>query len=426
MNAILCFTARPTKIQRLAFEGIARALSNRSYRLYATGNAISLIGFWLQKVAVGWLTWELTESGTWLGIMAIADALPATVLAPFSGVMADRFERIRLIRLTQLAQTTQAATLAILAFTGHIDTHTLLGLVVLLGVIQAFAQPVRLSLVPSLVRVEDLPSAIAINSSLFNLARFIGPAIAGFLITAYGVAAAIAGATLCFFVFLLIMLRVEPMRNEVTPGSGDGIWSDILEGFRYAIAHPGVGPILLLIVATTMFSRSFFDLLPGFADRVFDRGADGLAMLVASVGVGALLSSVWLAGRGHTAGLTRIAVGVLLVVAAAEAVFATTENLPVAMLSLTVLGFATVTTSITCQTLLQNTVDGHVRGRVMGLYGMAMRAGPAVGALALGSLSERFGLQATVLASAFCCALAWLWAQTHWKQWATVLERNPT
>lgn len=413
-------------MRRLAFEGIARALSNRSYRLYSTGSAISLVGFWLQKVGVGWLTWQLTESGTWLGIMAMADALPATVLAPFSGVMADRFERIRLIRLTQLAQSLQAATLATLSFTGHIGTETLLGLVLVLGVIQAFAQPVRLSLVPSLVRIEELSSAVAINSSLFNLARFVGPAIAGVLITAYGVAASFAGATLCFIVFLVIMFRIEPLRNEVTPGSSRGIWSDVLEGFRYAAAHPGVGPILVLIVATTVFSRSFFDLLPAFADRVFDRGADGLAMLVASVGVGALVSSVWLAGRGHTAGLTRIGVNFLLVVAAAEAVFASTDRLPLAMVCMTVVGFATVATSITCQTLLQNTVDGHVRGRVMGLYGMAMRAGPAIGALALGALSERFGLQWTVFASAFCCGLAWLWAQARRKKWAVVLERNPT
>lgn len=413
-------------MRRLAFEGIVQALSNRSYRLYATGNAVSLVGFWLQKVAVGWLTWELTESGTWLGVMAVADALPATVLAPLSGVMADRFERIRLIRLTQLAQTLQAATLAFLSFTGKIGIETLLGLVLVLGVIQAFAQPVRLSLVPSLVRLEELSSAVAINSSLFNLARFIGPAIAGVLITAYGVAAAFAGATLCFVVFLTFMLRIEPLRNEVTPGAGRGIWNDVLEGLRYAGAHPGVGPILVLIVATTVFSRSFFDLLPAFADRVFDRGADGLAILVASVGVGALASSVWLAGRGATEGLTRIGVSFLLVVAVAESIFATTGRLPLAMVCLAFVGFSTVATSITCQTLLQNTVEGHVRGRVMGLYGMAMRAGPAVGALGLGALSERFGLQATVLGSACCCGLTWLWARARHKRWAVVLERNPT
>ena len=259
-------------MRRLAFEGIRRALSNRSYRLYAAGSSISLIGFWLQKVAVGWLTWELTQSGTWLGIVAIADALPATVLAPLSGVLADRFERIRLIRLTQFAQSTQAATLATLSYTGLLRIETLVALVIVLGVIQVFAQPVRLSLVPSLVRVEDLSSAVALNSSLFNLARFIGPAIAAFLITAFGVAASFAGAALCFFVFLIIMFRIEPLRNEVTTGRRGTIWSDVVEGLRYAAAHPGVRPILMLIIATTVFSRSFFDLLPAFADRVFERG----------------------------------------------------------------------------------------------------------------------------------------------------------
>lgn len=411
-------------MNRLVFDGIVHALGNRSYRLYATGSSVSLVGFWLQRVGVGWLTWELTESGAWLGIMALADALPATVLAPFSGVLADRFERIRLIRMTQAAQSLQAATLATLSFTGLIRVETLLGLVLVLGVIQAFAQPVRLSLVPSLVRVEDLSSAVAINSSLFNLARFIGPAIAGFLITAYGVAASFAGAACCFFSFLLIMFRIQPMRNEVTPGQSGGIWSDVREGFRYAVSHPGVGPILVLIIATTVFSRSFFELLPAFADRVFMRGADGLAMLVASVGVGALGSSLWLAGRGDTAGLTRIGVSFLLVVATAETVFATTSRFPLALVCMAVVGFATVATSITCQTLLQNTVEGHVRGRVMSLYGMAMRAGPALGALTLGVISEQIGLQWTVIGSAACAALAWLWAQARRESWADVLERK--
>ena len=420
------FEACTAKIRRLAFEGIRRALSNRSYRLYASGSAISLIGFWLQKVGVGWLTWQLTQSGTWLGIVAIADALPATVLVPLSGVLADRFERIRLIRLTQFAQSAQAATLAVLSFAGLLRIDTLLVLVVVLGVIQAFAQPVRLSLVPSLVGVEDISSAVALNSSLFNLARFIGPAIAAFLITAYGVAASFAGATLCFVVFLVIMFRIEPLRNEVTPGKRATIWSDVVEGLRYAAAHPGVRPILMLIIATTVFSRSFFDLLPAFADRVFGRGAEGLAMLIAAVGVGALAASLWLAGRGHPVGLTRIGVSFLLVVAVGEALFATTERFPLAIVYMAIVGFASVATSIACQTLLQNTVDGHVRGRVMSLYGMTMRAGPAVGALALGAISERVGLQWTVLGSAGCCALAWVWAQARRERWASVLERTPT
>ena len=412
---------------RLAFEGfdsIRGALSNRSYRLYATGSSVSLVGFWLQRVAVGWLTWELTQSGTWLGVMAIADAMPATVLAPLSGVLADRFERIRLIRMTQAAQVVQAVTLATLAFAGVLRVELLFALVLGLGVVQAFAQPARLSLVPNLVRVEDLSSAVAINSSLFNLARFIGPAIAGFLITAYGAAASFAGAALCFSFLLVIMFRIEPLRDEVSSRESPGIWSDVAEGLRYSASHPGVGPILLLIIATTVFSRSFFELLPAFADRVFERGAEGLAALVASVGVGALVSSVWLAGRGHPAGLTRIGVSFLIVVAAAEALFATTERFLVAIVCMAFIGFATVATSITCQTLLQNTVDGHVRGRVMSLYGMAMRAGPAMGALALGAMSERIGLQWTVLTSAFCCALAWLWAQARMSNWAHVLERT--
>ncbi len=408
----------------MIFDGIRHALKNRSYRLYATGSSISLVGFWLQKVGVGWLTWELTESATWLGIMAMADALPTTFLAPVSGVIADRFERIRLIRWTQFAQSVQAATLATLAFTGLLQTEILLALVLVLGVIQAFAQPVRLSLAPSLVRLEDLSSAVALNSSLFNLARFIGPAISGFLIAAFGVAASFAGAALCFFFFLGIMFRIEPLRNEVRDRTETSIWTEIQEGFRYVTTHPGVRSILVLIVAATVFARSFFDLLPAFADRVFERGAEGLATLIAAIGVGAVMSSLWLAGRGHPAGLTRIGVSSLLVVAVFQTLFVTTDNFVVAVLCMTVIGFGTVATGITCQTLVQNTVEGHMRGRVMGLYGVAMRVSPAAGALALGVLSESFGLQWTVLGSALGCGLVWLWAQARMERMATLLERD--
>lgn len=410
----------------MAFSGIARALSNRSYRLYASGSAISLVGFWLQKVAVGWLTWELTGSSTWLGVVAIADAVPATILAPITGVLADRVERIRLIRLTQFAQVVQAGALATLSIAGRLHIETLLCLVVVLGFIQAFAQPVRLSLVPSLVRVEDMSSAVALNSSLFNLARFIGPVIAGFLISIHGVGAAFAAATVCFAVFLGVMFRIEPLRNEVTPNQKGSIRSAVVEGFRYVIAHEGIRPILLLVIATTLFSRSFFDLLPAFADQVFERGAQGLSILVAAVGAGALGSSLWLAGRGHTAGLTRIGVSLLFVVAAGEAIFATTHRFSIAVACMAVIGFASVATNITCQTLLQNTVAGQVRGRVMSLYGVLMRAGPAFGALALGAISDRVGLRWAVVGAAVCCALAWAWARRRMAGWARVLERRPT
>jgi len=355
----------------------------------------------------------------------MADVLPATVLAPLCGVLADRVERIRLIRLTQAAQSVQAATLATLSFTGLISIETLVVLVLVLGVIQAVAQPARLSLVPSLVRADELSSAVALNSSLFNLARFIGPAIGGFVITVSGVAAAFACAALCFFVFLIIMFRIEPLRNEVAAGQSTSVWSDLREGFSYALTHKGVRAVLILIVWSTVLSRSFYEILPAFADLVFERGAEGLATLVASVGIGAFGSSLWLAGRGHASGLTRIGVLALLVVAIAEAVFASTSTFPLAIGCMVVIGFATVATSISCQTLLQNTIEGRLRGRVMSIYGMLMRAGPAFGALALGALSERFGLQATLLGSAFCCALAWAWAQTQSAGWAQALENNP-
>ncbi|MGH9332192.1 MAG: MFS transporter, partial [Vicinamibacteria bacterium] len=344
------------------------------------GSAVSQVGFWVQKVGVGWLTWELTESGTWLGIVALADALPITLLGPLSGAIADRVERIRMMRITLLAQSLEAAMLAVLSLAGILHIEVLVALVLSLGLIQAFDQPVRLSLVPSLVQLADLSPAVALNSSLFNLARFVGPAIAGVLITTSGVGISFAVAALCFLFFLWVMYRIQPLRNEVHAGPRPGLLREVLDGLRYAAAHPAIRPVLVIVLASNVFSRSFLELLPAFSDVVFHRGADGLAILVASVGVGALVSSLWLAGRGHPTGLTRIGVRFLLVLALSQIAFAWTSRFLLATFWLGAVGFATVATSISCQTLLQHAVDGHMRGRVMSLYGMVFRAGPALGA----------------------------------------------
>jgi len=164
------------------FGNVARAFAHRNFRVYVAGNSVSLIGWWLQKVAVGWLAWTLTHSGAWLGFVSLADFLPILLLSPFAGVMADRRDRVRILRLTQLCGCAQAGLLAVLVYTGAIGIYLLFGLVLALGIASSLAQPARLALIPTLVDRDSLASALAINSVVFNMARFIGPAIAGFLI----------------------------------------------------------------------------------------------------------------------------------------------------------------------------------------------------------------------------------------------------
>lgn len=405
--------------------GISRAFRNRNYRLYAAGNAVSLVGFWTQRVAVGWLTWELTESAVWLGLMAAADALPTPLLAPWAGVIADRFDRLRVIRVTQAAQTLQATTLALLSWAGLLTIGPLLVLAMVLGTIQSIAQPVRLALVPSLVAHADLSAAVALNSSLFNLARFVGPALAGVLITTTGSEAAFAGSALCFGFLLLALTKVRVLRVEVGEPPAVSLLAQFVEGLRYASAHESIRFILVLVLVSTVLSRAFLELLPGYAAAVFGRGADGLAILIAAVGAGAMGSSLWLAGRETLTGSLRIGAGALLVTGAALAGFAGTNRFAVGVAMMLVLGFANVGTSIVCQTLLQNTVDGRMRGRMMSIYGLVFRVGPAAGALVMGALSEVLGLRIPLVLGAAGCAACWLWARQRLRRLAPELEGRP-
>src|SRR6266567_3648236 len=184
---------RAASIRRTGgFDNVSRAFAHRNYRVYVSGNSISLVGWWLQRVAVGWLAWTLTHSGTWLGLVSLADFLPVLFLSPFAGVLADRRDRVWIIRITQLAGCAQASLLAVLVATDLITIHLLFTLVLLLGIASAISQPSRLALIPALVDRASLPSALAINSVLFNLARFVGPAIAGILIAEVGIASAFA------------------------------------------------------------------------------------------------------------------------------------------------------------------------------------------------------------------------------------------
>src|ERR1044071_5119980 len=183
------------------FGNVSRAFAHRNYRVYISGNSISLIGWWLQRVAVGWLAWTLTHSGTWLGLVSLADFLPVLFLSPFAGVLADRRDRVWIIRITQLCGCVQAGLLALLVWTDTITIELLFALVLLLGIASGIAQPARLALVPSLVDRTSLASALAINSVVFNLARFIGPAIAGVTIAEIGIAAAFAANAVTYLAF---------------------------------------------------------------------------------------------------------------------------------------------------------------------------------------------------------------------------------
>jgi MFS family permease len=409
---------------RAGFAAIARALRNPNYGAYTAGSGASLIGTWMQRVAVGWLAWELTGSGAWLGAIAFADLFPTILVGPLAGVLADRWDRLKVIRVAQVLALLQSLALFALTATGTITIGLLLALTLFLGIVAGMNQPARMALIPSLVPREDLSAAVAINSILFNAARFIGPAAAGAMIVTGGTASAFAVNAVTFAVFLLTLARVR-LPAAPRPARTAGVLEEMAAGMRYVAGHPGMGPMLLLLLATCLFVRPVVELLPGFAADVFGTGADGLALLTSTVGAGAVLGGLWLAGRGDTDGLTRIALANTALLALAILIFVATDSLWVAVPALLAAGGGMVVAGVGAQTLIQLSIQGSMRGRVMSLYGLIFRAGPALGALAIGIVSEETGLRWPVAAGTLLTLAACLLAWSRRERMAAALEHIP-
>jgi MFS family permease len=406
------------------FRNVSRAFAHRNYRVYITGSSVSLIGLWLQRVAVGWLAWTLTHSGTWLGLVSLADFLPVLVLSPFAGVLADRRDRVWIIRITQLCGCAQASLLAVLVATDTITIELLFILVLLLGIASGLAQPARLALIPSLVDRESLASAVAINAVIFNSARFIGPAIAGVLIAEVSTGAAFAGNALSYIAFQisLAMLRGLP---PMPPAERQNALRASFEAYAYVSRHKGIGPMLLLFTVTATGTRGFIELFPGFADNVFSRGPQGLAMLTSTVGLGAICGGAWMVLRPAVAGLAEIVLAATLLMSLAILGFTATDRFYLALPCVLVAGAAMTITGTGAQTLIQAAVDSRMRGRVMALYGMIFRAGPAVGAVLIGTASEHLGLRLPLAIGALVSCAFWFVTRLHHKEIAAALEETP-
>jgi MFS family permease len=372
---------------------IARTLGHRNFAIYTAGGSVSLIGTWMQRIGVGWLAWELSHSGAVLGLVAFADLAPAVLIGPFAGALADRIDRRRLMIVAQLAVMAQAFSLFVLTATGAITVELLLALVLVGGAVVGFNQPARLAFVPSLVPRRDLGTAVAINSIVFNSARFVGPAVAGVVIVTAGIAWVFALNALTFIAFLVALLRLRLEPTGATRAAARGSMAGaVADGLRYTAAHPAIGPILLLHAVIGISARPVVELLPGFVAEVFGRGALGLAILSSAIGLGAVVGGLWLASRRDDRRLITILLASSVVVPLCTLAFALTTWFPAAVLCLTVGGFAMVTAGVGTQIVVQLVVAEAMRGRVLSLFGLIFRSTPALGALLMGAASELVGL----------------------------------
>jgi MFS family permease len=387
--------------------GAIRVFQNRAYRIYTEGNFVSLIGTWVQRVATGWLAWDLTHSGAWLGAIAAAELLPSIILGPLGGAAADRTDRFKLILVAQVLMAIQAFALGITVLSGWIDIWSLFLLTVSQGIVVSFNQPARLSLVRDLVRTEDLPTAIAINSVLWNGARFVGPVCAGLLIVVFEIGWSFIANGLSFLVFVVAMLRLrrEIPRREIAKGGA--VLQQIVEGVVYAYRHPGMAPLLLLLLISAIFARPFAELLPGFADAIFGEGAHGLAMLTAATGTGAVVGGIWMSQVAKLGGLTALSLHSNMVLAAALLLLCATKLFWVGLIATAIAGMAMTIHGVATQSLIQFSCPQEMMGRILSLYGLSFRAGPALGALLMGTASEWLGLRIPVAVGAVICLIGW-------------------
>jgi MFS family permease len=336
------------------------------------------------------------------------------VFGPIGGALVDRRDRLAMVRLTQTLSMLTSGLMTVAAFTGTLTIWLLALLVFAHGVIQAFAQPARLSLISHLVPPKDLPNAVALNSIIFNIARFVGPTIAGFVIVAGGAAWAFLANALSYGAMQIAITLITPVTPTTPPPRPDrrtGLLAEVAEGWRYAMSHPGIGPMLGLMIVGSVLTRPVVELMPGFAGEVFQGGAHGLARLSAAIGIGAIIGGVFLAQREQLGGLTRINYWSGIAVALLVLLFTATDDLYVGVAIIGVGGGAMVFNGTAGQTLVQAAVASPVRGRVLGLYGIIFRGGPALGALIMGVLSEWWGLRWPVAGGALLALLyyAWFW-----------------
>jgi MFS family permease len=374
-----------------------RALRHRNFRLFFAGQLISLIGTWMQNVAQSWLVYRLTGSSALLGMVGFAGQVPVFLFSPLGGLIADRHSRQRTVIATQTSAMVLAFIFAALTLTGSIQVWQIFVLAALLGVVNAFDIPARQSFLAEMVGRDDLINAIALNSSMFNGARIIGPAIAGILVAAIGEGWCFFANAVSYIAVIigLIMMTIAPAARRVYEGSAA---SHIIEGFRF-VAHTGpIRALLLLLGLVSITGMPYAVLMPIFADKIFHAGARGLGILMGFSGLGALMGALLLATRRVVRGLGRwvaISCGVFGV---SLIVFAFSRSFWLAAAGLVPVGFAMMTQMGASNTLIQTMAPDRLRGRVMSIYSMMFMGMAPIGALLAGVIAERFGAPFTVAA----------------------------
>lgn len=391
-----------------ALQPMLRVWSHRNYACFMGGMTPALITLWMQRIGTLWLAWELTKSNTWVGLIVAVDYAPMILLAPFVGAFTERSNPITVQKFAQAASLVIAAVLAALTFAGLMNIWILLFLSLVLGCVHPFNAIARHTIIPNTVPKEVIPTALATDSAIYNAARFVGPALAGYVIAISGVGYtfAINAFGILFYIAGMYAMRLD-FTGRAAHGSS-GMLADIAEGLAYVRKHPGIGPVFLLMAIGAVWVRPLQDLLPGFADTVFASGPQGLGWLTAGMGVGATISAAFIAAYARTSGLTLAMLLAFLVNIVATILFSLTNWLWLGVLFGTLWGATLTMMSTSTQALVQTAVDNTIRARVMSLYTMIYRGAPFLGAVIIGWAADHVGLQLAFMVAALLCVIPWI------------------
>src|SRR4051812_4159188 len=385
---------------------LLRALRHRNYRLFFGGQSVSLIGTWITRVATSWLVYRLTGSALLLGVVGFCGQIPTLILAPFAGVLVDRWDRHRILVVTQVLSALQSLALAVLVFSGTITVGAILALQVVQGIINAFDTPARQAFVVEMVEDRaDLPNAIALNSSMVNASRIIGPSVGGVIISAVGEGWCFTIDAVSYIAVLisLVLMRVQP---RVLPARNATMGRELRAGFEYVSRFVPVRSALLLLSLVSILGMPYTVLMPAIASEVLHGGPHTLGYLMTASGVGALAGAFYLASRRSVLGLGRAMVIATSTFGAGLLAFSFSRRLWLSILILPFIGGGMMVEMASTNTILQTIVEDDMRGRVMAFYTMAFLGTAPLGSLLAGFVADHIGPMRTITAGGLACLIA--------------------
>ena len=382
-----------------------KAFRNRNYRLYFSGQSISLIGTWMQRTAVYWLIYVQTHSSFMLGLAVFATQFPSFLFSPLGGIVSDRYNRYRVLLFTQCCSLIQAALLTILVIFTKYTVWEIFGLSIVLGTINAFDVPARHTMINDIIgKKEDLPNAIALNSSMANLARLIGPAISGIVLEKLG-------AGTCFLInglsFLAVIISLSFMRfpKFIPLTHNKKVIREFKEGWKYLKNTPSISFVILLLACVSLLVLPFITLLPVYAKVIFKGNASTFGYLNSFIGLGAVSGAIFLASIKTGVNLKKILFINLLIFGGALLLFSHMTNFPIALFFVMLAGFGMMSQSTISNTIIQTNVSAKMRGRVIGYFAMAFFGMQPLGGLLIGTISQYAGAQNTILAEGIAALL---------------------